>query len=257
MGNSKLMGVVKTVQKSISKHSPEILMGLGVAGMLTTTVLAVKATPKALRLIEEKKKEEGIEKLSVGDTIKTTWKCYLPAAGVALASTGCLIGSTSISVRRNAALATAYKIVETGYKEYKEQVVETLGEKKEEQIKEAIIQKKIDANPASKGQVIVLGGDTLCYDVWSGRYFRTDIDKIKRAINELNRTLTYNDYVSLNDFYDQLGLETTKQGELLGWKLSKGLIELDPSSHLGENDQPAYAVDFVNPPEYDYYKYNA
>jgi hypothetical protein len=255
MGNSKLMGVFQTIQKSITKHSPEILMGLGVAGMLTTTVLAVKATPKALRLIEERKKEEGTEKLSAAETVKTTYKCYLPAAGVALVSTGCLIGSASISVRRNAALATAYKIVETGYKEYKEQVIETLGEKKEELIREAIIQKKIDENPVSKNQVIVLGGDTLCYDVWSGRYFRTDIDKIKRAINELNRNMTYNEYVSLNDFYDLIGLETTKQGELLGWKLSKGLIELDPSSHLGENDQPAYAVDFVSPPEYDYYKF--
>ena len=255
MGKFNLTGVFQTIQKSVTKHSPEILMGLGIAGMLTTTVLAVKATPKALRLIEEKKKEEGVEKLSVGETVKTTYKCYLPAAGVALASTGCLIGSTSISVRRNAALATAYKIVETGYKEYKEQVIETLGEKKEEQIREAIVQKKIDENPVSKNQVIVLGGDTLCYDVWSGRYFKSDIDKIKRAINELNRTMTYDNYVSLNDFYDLLGLETTKQGELLGWKLSKGLSELNPSSHLGEKDQPAYAIDFVNAPEYDYYKF--
>ena len=255
MGKFNLTGVLQTVQKSITKHSPEILVGLGIAGMLTSTVLAVKATPKALRLIEEKKKEEGVETLSVGQTIKTTYKCYLPAAGVATVSTACLIGSTSISLRRNAALATAYKIVETGYKEYREQVVETLGEKKEEQIREAIVQKKIDANPASKNQVIVLGGDTLCYDVWSGRYFKSDIDKIKRAINELNRTMTYDEYVSLNDFYDLLGLETNKQGELLGWKLSKGLIELRPSSHLSENDQPAYAIDFSIPPEYDYYKF--
>lgn len=255
MGKFNLTGVFQTIQKSITKHSPEILMGLGVAGMLTSTVLAVKATPKALRLIEEKKKEENVEKLSVGQTIKTTYKCYLPAAGVATVSTACLIGSTSISVRRNAALATAYKIVETGYKEYKEQVVETLGEKKEEQIREAIVQKKIDNNPVSQNQVIVLGGETLCYDVWSGRYFRSDIDKIKRSVNELNRTMTYNEYVSLNDFYDKLGLEPTKQGELLGWKLSKGLIELNPSSHLSEKDQPAYAIDFVTPPEYDYYKF--
>lgn len=254
MGNFNLTGVMQTIKTSITKHSPEILMGLGVAGMVTSTVLAVKATPKALRQIEEKKKEKNVEKLSVADTIKTTYKCYIPAAILATASTGCLVGSTSISVRRNAALATAYKIVETGYKEYKEQVVETIGEKKEKEIREAIVQKKIDNNPVSQNQVIVLGGNTLCYDVWSGRYFRTDIDKIKRAINELNRTMTYDNYVSLNDFYDKLGLETTKQGELLGWRLSKGLIELSPSSHLDENDQPAYAVDFVDPPEYDYYK---
>lgn len=254
MGKFNLMGAFQTIQKSVVKHSPEILMGLGVTGMLTSIVLAVKATPKAIQLIEEKKKEENVEKLSVGQTIKTTYKCYLPTAGVAIASTACLFGSTSISVRRNAALATAYKIVETGYKEYREQVVETLGNKKEEQIREAIVQKKIDNNPVSKNQVIVLGGDTLCYDVWGGRYFKTDIDKIKRAINELNRTMTYNEYVSLNDFYEQIGLEPTKMGELLGWKLSKGLVELNPSSHLGENDQPAYAVDFVTAPEYDYWK---
>jgi len=68
------------VKSSLSKHSPEILVGIGITGMVTTTVLAVKATPKALKLIEETKKEERKDKLTPIETVKATWKCYIPAA---------------------------------------------------------------------------------------------------------------------------------------------------------------------------------
>ena len=115
--------VTKNVKLTLHRHTPEILVGFGIAGMLTTTVLAVKATPKALRLIEEKKKEEGVDKLTPVETVKVAWKCYIPAAAVATVSTGCLIGASSISGRRNAVLATAYKLAETAHKEYKEKVL--------------------------------------------------------------------------------------------------------------------------------------
>ena len=104
----------------------------GIAGMITTTVLAVRSTPKALKLIEEKKKEEGVDKLTPAETVKTAWKCYIPAMVLGATSVGCLVGASRVSLRRNAALATAYKLSETALTEYREQVVETIGEKKEQ-----------------------------------------------------------------------------------------------------------------------------
>ena len=74
---SKSFLLLKT---SIKKHSPEILTGIGIAGMITTTVMAVRATPKALILIEERKEEIGVNQLEAVDLIKTTWMCYVPAA---------------------------------------------------------------------------------------------------------------------------------------------------------------------------------
>ena len=82
---------------SISKRSPEILIGIGIAGMVTTTVLAVKATPKALELINDKKDELEVEKLTPIETVKATWKCYVPAAVSGAVSIACLLGSHSVN----------------------------------------------------------------------------------------------------------------------------------------------------------------
>ena len=165
MTKAQVANFFKGVQKTVSKHSPEILTGLGIGGMVTTTVLAVKATPKALKLIEEKKREEHVDDLTVIDTVKATWKCYIPATITGVTSIVCLVGASSVSARRNAALATAYKISETALTEYREKVVETIGEKKEKSVREKIDKDRIDKNPVSKNEVIITkSGETLCYD---------------------------------------------------------------------------------------------
>ena len=135
MSKINLSGMLKDTRKAFVKHSPEILTGVGIAGMITTTVLAVRATPKALRLIDAKEYEEQRE-LTKFETIKTAWKPYVPAAVTGALSTACLIGASSVSLKRNAALAAAYTLSDTAFREYKEKVVETIGEKKEEMIQE-------------------------------------------------------------------------------------------------------------------------
>ena len=91
MNKTKLSQFTKNVRMSMSKHSPEILTGIGIAGMVTTTVLAVRATPKALKIIEEKKREEDVDKLKPVEIVKSTWKCYIPAAITGATSLACLI----------------------------------------------------------------------------------------------------------------------------------------------------------------------
>lgn len=253
MNKSKFAGVVKSVKTTMSKHSPEILTGIGIAGMLTTTVLAVKATPKALRLIEEKKKEEKVDKLPPVEVVKTCWKCYVPAAVTSVTSIVCLIGASSVNAKRNAALATAYKISETALTEYREKVVETIGEKKEKEIREKIDKDHIEQNPVSKNNVIITSkGDTLCFDYHSGRYFKSDIDTIKRAVNELNRRMLLDMYVSLNEFYDELELEHTDLGDQLGWKMDDGFVEVEFSSHLAEDGTPCLALNYRVAPHHNY-----
>lgn len=108
MPKQSLASIAKSVRTAMKKHSPEILTGIGIAGMITTTVMAVKATPKALILLEEKKDELDTDRLEPKDIIKTAWPCYIPAAVVGAISVFCLIGASSTNLRRNAALATAY-----------------------------------------------------------------------------------------------------------------------------------------------------
>lgn len=255
MNKLNLSKIVKSVQMGIKRHSPEILTGIGIAGMITTTIMAVKATPKAIRLIEERKNKEDAEKLTPVETVKTAWTCYIPAAVTGVMSIVCLIGASSLNARRSAALATAYALSETALKEYQGKVIETIGEKKEQAVKDSIAKDKIEKNPVSNQEIIITEkGNTLCYDVISGRYFKTDIDRVKRVENELNRRMLEEMYISLNDFYYELGLKSTSVGDDLGWNINNGFIDLHFSSQIAEDGTPCLVLNYHIAPKYDYYK---
>lgn len=242
-----------SLKTAIKKHSPEILTGIGIAGMITTTVMAVRATPKALILIEERKEEIGAEKLEAMDMVRTTWACYIPAAITGTLSVACLIGASSVNARRNAALATAYTLSESALKDYQGKVIEMFGEKKNEAVKDAMAKDKVEKNPVVTREVIITEkGNTLCYDAISGRYFKSDIEKIKKAECELNRQILDDMYVSLNDFYYEIGLDSVKLGDELGWNVDSGYIDLSFSSQLASDGTPCLVIDYSVAPRYDY-----
>ena len=257
-----LSRIARGVRTVVSKHSPEILTGIGIAGMITTTVMAVRATPKALELIDEGKLERADNDenfiydstpLPVKDVIKLTWRCYIPAAVTGCLSVSCLIGASSVNIRRNAALATAYTLSETALKEYRGKVVEVIGDKKEQAVRDAVAKDKIDQNPVTSREIIVKEkGNTLCYDVTSGRYFKSDIDKLKKIENELNRQMRDDMYISLNEFYYEIGLNPTSIGDDLGWSIDSGYIDLNFSSQLTDDGTPCLVIDYQVAPQYDY-----
>ena len=235
------------VVNTISDKSPEILIGFGLAGMLTSTVLAVKATPKALDILEREDRE-----LSKVDKVKLTWKCYAPAAVGYCVSAACIIGANSVNAKRNAVLAGAYKLSETALLEYRDKVTEVLGEEKEKEIRDAIAEDRVNKTER-KGEVIIAGkGDTLCYDMHSGRYFKSNMDEIKRKLNEINYKLMQDNILSVNDFYDQIGLDPISTGYDFGWLVDDGLIRLYFTSTLTEDGQPCLAVHFDNMPRMGY-----
>ena len=258
MGKTNLATITKDIRKFASKRSPEILTGIGIAGMITTTILAVQATPKALELIEEQKEEESVDELSSFEVVKVAWKPYIPAMVTCIASTACLIGASSVNTKRNAALATAYKLSETALSEYRDKVVETIGEKKERIVRDKVAEERVKKNPVSKNEVIVTGnGKTLCFDPISGRYFMCSIETIKKAENTLNKQMLHDisGYVSLNEFYDELGLDHTSVGDDLGWNTDQ-LIDINFSSQLNDNGEPSVVLDYLVAPKYDYYKFS-
>lgn len=244
----------KTVWLAAKKHSPELLTGIGIAGMVTTVVLAVRATPKALRLIDEKKADIPEENIPRIEAVKAAWKVYVPAVLTGILSTICLIGANSVNQRRNAAIAAAYSLSESALKEYREKVVETIGERKEQAIRDDIAKDKIIENPVR--EVIVSDrGSTLCYDSLSGRYFKSDIEKLRRIVNDLNRRMRDEMFISLNDFYcavDNPDLGPTKLGDRLGWNIDKGYIDLNFSSQLTTDGTPCLVLDYTVVPEYEY-----
>lgn len=273
MSKTNLSKTFKNVRSGLLKRSPEILTGLGIAGMVTTTILAVKSTPKALMLIEEEKRrqndelrkisiEMGRENFSRIDTltpyeiVKTTWKCYVPAAITCFVSVGCLVGASSVNARRNAALATVYKLSETALSEYRDAVVETIDEEKQKIIDDKIAKNKLEKDPVSKKEVVITEkGTMLCYDSVFGRYFRSDMDEINRAITKINREVVVNMYASLNDFYSELGLSPTKIGDDLGWNIDDGEIDILFSSQIAEDGTPCIVISYNVAPSREYYKF--
>lgn len=247
---------IRSVRTFTSKHSPEILTGIGIAGMITTTILAVQATPKALKCIEAAKEEAGTEELAVVETVQAAWKPYIPAVVTGGVSVACLIGATRESLRRNAALATAYQLSTTALADYKEKVVETIGEKKEKQVREEVAKKKVEEYPVSKSEVLVTsGGDTMFLEPVSMRYFTSDLEKIRKIVNDLNYRLVcgMEEYISLSEFYDEVGLSHTSNSDDLGWNLGRdGQLAIDYHPVLADNGKPCLMLDFMVSPRYDY-----
>lgn len=143
MNKQAISNALKALQKTVKKHSPEILTGIGIAGMTAAAVMAVKATPKALRMVDEKEIRDG-KRLTTGEIVKTTWKCYIPPVVTGVCSAARIIGASSISARRNAALVTAYTISETALKEYRDKAVEVVGVKNEQAIRDAVAKDKLE-----------------------------------------------------------------------------------------------------------------
>ena len=257
MNKAGLKQTIKSAERVLTKYSPGILTGIGIAGMIGATFMAVKATPKALYLIKSKKEESEAEELTPVETIKTCWKCYIPATLATVLSAVCLIGASTVSAKRNAALATAYSISEAALREYQEKVVEVVGEKKEKAVRDAVAKDQIERDPVTKSDVVIIdsNSNTLCYEPLSGRYFKSTIDKIKKAEIKLDRQMIQEMYVSLNDFYWEIGLDGTDLGDKMGWNLSKGYMDLSFSSQLADDGTPCAVIVYGIPPVYDYQNY--
>lgn len=262
MNSFNLAKLLTDAQDFMSKHSPEILTGIGIAGMITTTVLAVKATPKALDCIERKKEElhpESDEDLTVVETVQATWKCYVPAAVTCVASVACLIGASSVNARRNAALATAYNLSATALAEYKDKTLEVVGEKKEREIREKVAEEQTKKEPANPTTIIMTGkGNTRFMDSVTKRRFNSDIETINQIVNRLNRRMINGeDYISLNEFFYEIGLEGCDVGDELGWNVARGLIELpDPPHAIVDTDGvPCIVLDYVIAPKRGFNSY--
>lgn len=248
----KVKQLMKQGKQLAKKNSPTILTAVGLAGMATSTVLAVKATPKALELIDQAEYDKG-EELTKTEVVKAAWKPYLPAIGLTVFSMGCIIGANSIHMRRSAVLASAYKLSQTALHEFKDKTLEVVGEKKTKEIKNAVSKEQVRKNPVNQSEVIITSkGEQLCYEPISGRYFKSDIDKIKSAVVDANMHMLNNEYISLNEFYGLLGLSYTKNGYDLGWIIHKGKIEVDFGAIISDDGTPTISIQYDTAPYYGY-----
>jgi len=243
--------VCRHVPKIFKEHTPEILTGLGIAGMIAATVTAVKATPKALQLIDEKEIKDN-HRLTKKEVIAVTWKCYVPSAVTGVCSIACIVGASSINLRRNAALAAAYAISVQDLTDYKKKTLEVVGNKKEQEIRDSIAKEHFETEHALTMPMIHTGkGEVPCYDYLTKRKFDSDMETLRKAENNLNKKLREEDYITLNEFFEEIGLDDTDAsiGETLGWRIDNGYIDLYFTSLLVEG-VPYLVLGHNNPPRY-------
>lgn len=230
-------GLLHQAQLFCKRNASTILTGLGGAGVVATTVMAVKATPKAVKLLEEAKEEKG-EELTVVEKVKVAGTTYLPTVVTGAATIACIFGANVLNKRHQASLASAYALVDSSYKDYKNKVKELYGEETHQEVVNAIM--------IEKAEDVYVHSECLCascdlateendgepktfYDEHSNRYFEATIEQVITAEYHLNRNFTLRGYAVLNELYEFLGLETTDYGSVLGWAV---------------NDDEIYWVDF-------------
>lgn len=241
---------LKVITTFFKKNSPQILIGVGLSGFVSTVALAIHATPKAEKLIEKKKEELQKDKLTPIEMLQTTWKVYTPMFASGVFSIGCILMANHQYLRRNAALATAFTLSDAAYKEYKSATEETVSEKEVEEIATKIAKKHMEEKEYEPVEIATnRSGASKCYDAISGREFDCDIETLRQIENRLNRRLLDDMYISVNDFYDELGLAHIKPGDDLGWNIRDGLIDFHYDSILNDKGEPCLLLDYHMSPD--------
>ena len=249
----------------LQKHSPEILIVAGVGGVIVSTVMACKATPKLDDILTESRvKLDDIRKAASDEAMADRYsqkdaqkdmvityiqtsvkvaKNYAPAAVIGVLSISSIFASNNILKQRNVALAAAYTALDTSYKEYRTRVFERFGEEVENEIRYNIKNQKIEVVETDengkekkvKKTVPVANADVSEYI----RYFDRSSKEYEKdhGYNEMllksrqawaNDKLKANGYLYLNDVFDYLGFPKTKVGQVVGWVY-------DPNNTRGDN----------------------
>ena len=217
---NELVKACKQAELYFKRNSSTFLTFVGAVGVIGTAVTAVKATPKALLILNEAKEEKG-EELTKFEMIRVAGTIYIPSVLIGLSTICCIFGANVLNKRQQAALTSAYALLENSYKEYRQKAKEIYGEEADVQIRESIVKDKAkdDWNAYVPGLKSLDIQDDIClfYDEIGGRYFESTPSKVFNAEYHLNRNFALKGCASLNEFYDFLGLDYAEEGDALGW----------------------------------------
>lgn len=239
------------------KVAPILLSIVGAVGVLATAALAIKATPKAMDILKEKE-----EKLATQEVIKATWKCYIPTAVSAVVTIGCIAGAGILSERQITAITGAYGVIQNTYKNYISEVKKMFGEQTHKDILKSIATERATQENITAETLFRITGlsfedakeeEYLFYDQFGDRYFTSTISSVLQAEYHLNRNFCIGGCVTLNDFYELLGIEKTAEGDNLAWSsfdCDYYWLDFDHTKAVRPEDGlECYVIDMVFPPE--------
>ena len=235
----------------LKRNSPTVLTSIGAVGIVTTSVMTAKVTPKAIRLLEDAAFEKG-ETLTTVEKIKVVTPVYIPSIVMGSSTIACIFGANVLNKRKQASLVSAYALLDSYHKKYRSKLIEMHGKKADEEIRNAIAREHCDFH--------LIGLDVpdrkmIFYDEISGRSIVRYEREVMDAEYHLNRNFTMRGYVSLNEFYEFLGLPITDYGATVGWSMSGGYSWIDFEHRLIAEDKKGiklYSIDIIFPPDVDY-----
>ena len=241
-----------SARKVIISNMPGILAGFAIVGVPVTGYASFQAGMKCKDIMIE----HGITKDNWKDEVKILAPIFVKPVVAGTVTMACMLGSTTLSQRGQAALASMYALSEQSLKEVEDKIEAESGAKKVEKIHDSINEDRVKNNPPKADQIIITGnGEALCYESLTGRYFKSDIETVRRIINTCNEKINAGEYISVNDYCDLLGLPDTDLGWDLGWGMaSTGLMDIRYTSCIDGSGQPVLVLEHKTKPEvkYDY-----
>lgn len=265
MKSNKLMDFLKKLEGATKKNSPVILTGMAIAGVISTGIAAYKAGLKAdavLKVYREDMRDchpedKEAKKAVIKETAKKMIPILAPTVIMGGATIACVVGSHTASSRRIAALSAAYTLSESTVKNLNGKMEEMLGEKKTRAIKDAVMKDKLHADSekdkktlASGDFVIPADGTVLCKDLYTGRLFYSNAEKIQQAIAKCSYEIVSDMWISLNDFFEAIDspqLTPVPMGNDLGWNIDdtqNGKLPITLTALLTDDMKPCLCIDY-------------
>lgn len=248
---------LRKVEKLLADNSPALLTAIGVTGTISTAVLTARATFKAADLIYNERERQDLMELGHPldrkEEVELVWKVYIPPVATGLVTIVCIVMANRIGHRRAAAVAAAYSISQEAFEQYREKIVEKLGEKQERAARDELAQEAVRREPPTREVIITGNGSVLCRDAFSGRYFESDVESIRKAVNDLNQQILGFGYASLTEFYALIGLDRTSISDEVGWQK---MITAEFSATMTEDNKPCMVLGYSVEPVRDYYRFS-
>ena len=234
------------IGQTAHRNSPAILTAFGVTGVVMTSVLAARASWKASKIIQEEIEEHG-EILDIQERVRAyvplIWHLYIPPAISGATTVGAIWYGAKTHSSRTAAAVSAYTLTERAFSEYKAKVVEEVGKHRESVFRDDLVTSKLDGQVPKQDVTVIGSGAVLCCELYTGRYFMSDMETLRKAQNDINAIIIGDLYVSLDSFYDVVGLPPTTHSNELGWDSDK-LLDIQFSTVISDDGRPCLAFNY-------------
>lgn len=235
----------------LNRNSSTILTVLGAIGVVTTVVMAVKATPKAMKILDDAEKCTEKE-LTTIDKVTMVAPVYIPTAVMGAATIACMFGANALNKNKQASLTSAYALLDNYHKQYRKTLIDLHGEEIDVEVRNEMARHNCEFHQIG---LDVPDNKVIFYDEISGESFVRYEREIMDAEYHLNRNFVMRGYASYNEFRMFMGLPNTEYGDEIGWSMDGGYSWIDFEHRLITKDDGGddiYAIDMVFPPDADY-----